>query len=188
MSDKKRLKKSSDHQWGRDAEVFHRMLVNRATLGLNGSLRLAWDSCDCGTIRAMEKLEEYTIAERVALRCTGLTGKIEDGIPCIRAIVLKRQFRCDRGHLHDAERAAFCCPFGPSPHCVLKHGWGPDDRGRRGPHCRGPLRPEGDYRLVVEDPGLPPRMIGLVWGCPLDRRRRELRSLSERGNDVPARS
>ena len=149
-----------------DSQAFNRGLLDRATLGSNGRLSLIWDSCDCGTIRAMEKLEAYTIAERMALRCTGLTGAHEDGILFIRAIVLKRQFRCDRDHVHPAERAAFRCPFGPEPVCILKHGWGRDDSGLRVPHCRGPLRPEGDYRLVVEDPGLPRRMIGDVWGCP----------------------
>ncbi len=188
MDDKQDSKGFLNRRPHQNSRPFNRVLVDRATLRPNGSIRLFWGGCDCGTPRAAEKLKEYTSAERGALRYTGLTGKIKDGFPLIRAIVLKRQFRCDRGHLHDAERAAFCCPFGPSPHCVLKHGWGPDDCGRRGPHCRGPLRPEGDYRLVVEDPGLPPRMIGLVWGCPLDRRRRELCSLSERGTDASARS
>ncbi len=171
-----------------DTRLFNRVLLDRATLRPNGSRRLFWGRCACGTPRAAEKLEKYTVDERRALRCTGLTGKVKDGFLCIRAIVLPRQYHCDRGHTHHLDYAAFLCPFGPEPTCVLKHGWGPDDPGNRGPHCRGPLRPEGDYRLVVEDPGLPPRMIGLVWECPLDRRRRELRSLSERGNDVPARS
>ena len=171
-----------------DSRSFNRMLVGRATLQPNGNIRLFWGGCDCGTPRAAEKLEEYTAAERRALRCTGFSGEVEDGIPFIRAIVLKWQFRCDRGHIHPLERAAFCCPYGPEPSCILTHGWGPDDSGLRGPHCRGPLRPEGDYRLVVEDPGLSRRMDGCIWGCPFDRQRRDRRSLSGRGNDVPARS
>ncbi len=171
-----------------DSQSFNRELVARATLRPNGSMRLFWGGCDCGTIRAMEKLEPYTVAERLALRCTGFSGEIEHGIPFIRAIILKKKFRCDRGHMHHAERACFRCPFGPEPVSILTHGWGRDDCGFRVPHCRGPLRPEGDYRILAEDPGLPRRMIfptlgkNLKWLCP------DHRSLSGAGNDVPARS
>ena len=188
MGDEQGSKGSSNRRPHQNSRPFNRVLGERATLRPNGSIRLSWGDCDCGTPRAAEKLQQYTVDERRALRCTGLTGKVKDGFLCIRAIVLPRQYHCDRGHTHHLDYAAFLCPFGPEPTCVLKHGWGPDDPGNRGPHCRGPLRPEGDYRLVVEDPGLPPRMIALVWGCPFDRRRRELRSLSERGTDASARS
>ena len=188
MCDEQGSKGASDRRRKQDSRPFNRVLVDRATLQPDGGIRLFWGGCDCGTPRAARKFEKHTPGEQLALRCTGLTGEVKDGFPCIRAIVLKWRFSCHRFHMHHQDFAVFLCPFGPEPACVLQHGWGPDDPGFRGPHCRGPLRPEGDYRIVAEDPGLPGRMIGLVWGCPLDRQRRERRLLLGRGNDVPARS
>ena len=166
MDDKQGSKGSSNRRPKLYSPPFNRMLVNRAILRPNGSIRLFWGGCDCGTPRAAEKLKKYTAAERGALRYTGLTGKIKDGIPSIRAVLRPWRYHCEQGHIHHQDFASFICPFGPAPGCVLTHGWGPDDPGFRVPHCRGPLRPEGLYRLVVEDPGLPRRMMGDTWGCP----------------------
>ena len=178
MCDEQGSKGSSDCQPDHDSQPFNRVLVDRATPRPDGSIRLFWGGCDCGTPRA----KKYTVAERMALRCTGLTGEVKDGFPFIRAIILKKRFHCHRGRMHHQDYAAFLCPFGLEPTCVLTHGWGPDDRGLRGPHCHGPLRPEGDFRIVAEDPGLPRRMIDVdfVWECPDPRRRRGLRPLSGR--------
>ncbi len=171
MCDEQSSKGSSDCQPDHDSQSFNRALVDRATLGPDGSFRLIWGGCDCGTPRTARRLKKYTVDERLVLRRTGLTGEVEDGFPLIRAIVLKKRFHCHRFHMHHRDFAAFLCPFGPEPACVLTHGWGPDDPGLRGPHCRGPLRPEGDYRIVAEDSGLPRRMLlmcgkDFAWECP----------------------
>lgn len=140
--------------------------------------------CGCGK-RKGKSLEGHTPAERKALQRSGYLGEDEDGTPVIRALLLKRRFRCERGHIHRSDSAVFRCPFGPDPACILTHGWVEDDAGYRAPHCTGPLRPKGNYRIVAEDHGLPRRMMKGIWGCPTKAKPFRHRPPSGRGTDAP---
>ncbi|MCH7540795.1 MAG: hypothetical protein IH999_10435 [Proteobacteria bacterium] len=109
---------------------------------------LEWP-CDCGR---PGRLAKYNPAERAALGLTGLVGE-ENGCPVVRAVKLPYRVDCYNpemgcNEVRDLDLAGFVCPFGPSPGCVLTHGYGD---GHRASHCMAPCAPAGGYFLRCFD-------------------------------------
>ncbi len=132
---------------------------------------LEWDDCLCGTRRAKRDWPKLTEHEKPHLFFTGLDGVTKDGSPRLRVLIVKRLFRCTKGHVHEARKAVSLCPFGPSPNCILAHGVPPEWKdgeplGARTPHCTGPLATS--YTLVpLSGPPAPPsKMLPDLQPCP----------------------